>query len=66
MKRSRWLRAAAVRVVTVWLGGIRWVAGWEVVGTYFVLLGFGLGYCDFLEWVVDFSGLAFDFLDYYC
>jgi hypothetical protein len=31
---------------------------------YVVVFGRGLGDCDFLERVVDFAGLAVDFLDY--
>jgi hypothetical protein len=48
MKRSRWLRAAAVRDMTVCDGGVSlgWDF-WEVQGTYFIVFGLWLGDCDF-------------------
>lgn len=33
---------------------------------YFIIFWFGFGNCDFLEGIVDFSGLAVDFLDGDC
>jgi hypothetical protein len=61
------LRAAAVRDMTVCESYVRW--GFGVVGSwgrgqiYVVVFGRWLGDCDFLEGVVDFSGLAVDLLD---
>lgn len=76
MKRSRWLRAAAVREITTWrrwwleMGMRMWVwrdgGGRKRVGAYFIIFWSGFGDGDFFEGVVDFSGLAVDFLDGDC
>jgi hypothetical protein len=63
MKRSRWLRAAAVREITVY-STVRCAIGAGEGKSYVVVFGRGFGDCDFLERVVDFAGLAVDFLDY--
>ena len=64
MKRSRWLRAAAVRVMTTCEG----LGGWRrgELSAHLVLRGLGFWNCYFFKRVVYFAGLARDLLDSNC
>ena len=66
MKRSRWLRAAAVRVMTAYMGvsmgGLLLGHGWHYFGIFWSRRWDG----DFLQRVVHFAWLAVDLLDGDC
>ena len=64
MKRSRWLRAAAVRVMTTCEG----LGGWRrgELSAHLVLQGLGFWNCYFFKRVVYFAGLARNLLDCNC
>lgn len=66
MKKSRWLRAAAVSVMTACIAGEHGAGtSWEEEA-YFILGGFGFWNSDLLEWIVDLSWFPGDLLDRDC
>ena len=66
MKKSRWLRAAAVSVMTACVASEFRCESSREKEAYLVFRGLGLGNSDLLEGIVDLSWFPGDLLDRNC